>query len=122
VNASEQIDKQIAELDDWRGDLLTRLRTLISAADPELKEDWKWGTAVWTSGGNVCAAGAFKDHVKLNFFKGASLQDSQKLFNAGLDAKDSRSIDFAQGDIVEEAALKELVRSAVAYNRAQKKK
>ena len=77
---------------------------------------------MWTSGGNVCAAGAFKDHVKLNFFKGASLQDAQKLFNAGLDAKDSRSIDFAQGDVVDDAALKALVREAVAFNKAQKKK
>ena len=122
MNASEQIDTQIAGLDDWRGELLGRLRTLIGEADPALKEDWKWGTAVWTSGGNVCSAGAFKDHVKLNFFKGASLEDPHRLFNAGLEAKDSRSIDFAEGATVDAAAIKELVRSAVASNKGQKKK
>ena len=120
MNASQQIDKQIADLDDWRGELLSRLRVLIGQADRELKEDWKWGTAVWTSGGNVCAAGAFQGHVKLNFFKGASLHDPHKLFNAGLDAKASRSIDFAQDDPINEAALKDLVSSAVAYNKNQK--
>ena len=97
---SEQIDNLIAGLEDWRRTLLSRLRAAISKADPALKEEWKWGTAVWTSDGNVCAAGAFKDHVKLNFFKGASIEDPRHLFNSGLDAKDSRSIDFHEGDAV----------------------
>jgi hypothetical protein len=119
---SEQIDSMIAGLDDWRGPLVSRLRTLVGDADPGLKEEWKWGTAVWTSDGNVCAAGAFKDHVKLNFFKGASLADPAHLFNGGLDAKDSRSIDFQQGDEPRGGALQELVRSAVAFNREAKRK
>jgi hypothetical protein len=122
MNASEQIDKQIADLPDWRGELLARLRKLIGQADAGLKEDWKWGTAVWVANGNVCAAGAFKDHLKLNFFKGASLEDPGKLFNAGLDAKASRSIDFNEGDAIDEAAVTELVRAAIANNRSPKAK
>ena len=113
---SELIDKQIKELKGWRGDLMARLRRVIKKADPSLKEDWKWGTPVWTSNGNVCAIGAFKDSVKLNFFKGASLADPHRLFNGGLDAKASRSIDFAEGDSINEPALRELIRAAAAYN------
>jgi hypothetical protein len=116
MNPSELIDKQIADLPDWRGKLIARLRKIILKAHPDIAEDWKWDTAVWTHKGNVCAAGAFKDHVKLNFFKGASLKDPKKLFNAGLDAKASRSIDFHTGDAVDEPALKELSREAAAYN------
>jgi len=110
------ITKQIAELGDWRGKLLARLRKLILDAAPDVTEEWKWGTAVWTSNGLVCAAGAFKDHVKLNFFKGASLKDPKRLFNAGLDAKATRAIDFTEGDKIDESALKALIRAAVAYN------
>jgi hypothetical protein len=113
---SDLIDKQIAELTDWRGDLMARLRRIINQAEPGLKEDWKWGTPVWTSKGNVCAIGAFKDSVKLNFFKGASLPDPHGLFNGGLDAKASRSIDLADGDPINEPALQELIRAAAAYN------
>ena len=109
---SEQIDKQIAELSDWRGQRMADLRRIINEADPNLKEDWKWDTAVWTAKGNVVALGTFKDHLKINFFKGASLPDPQGLFNAGLDAKASRSIDLYEGDSVDEQALKELIRSA----------
>src|SRR5207237_2178584 len=94
MNASEQITKSINELADWRGKLLTRLRKLILAAEPAMVEEWKWGTPVWSHNGNVVAAGAFQDHVKLNFFKGASLPDPHGLFNAGLEAKASRSIDL----------------------------
>ena len=122
TNASEQIDRQIADLGDWRGDLLARLRRIIGEADPTLKEEWKWGTAVWTSGGNVCAAGAFKDHVKLNFFKGASLSDPDGIFNAGFEAKESRSIDVHDGDTLDESAIKELIRAAVTLNQAGKKR
>ena len=116
VSASQQIDDLIAKLGDWRGELLARLRKVILAAAPELTEEWKWGTAVWTSNGLVCSAGAFKDHVKLNFFKGAALEDPKGLFNAGLDAKATRAIDFHVGDAVDAAALKTLIRAAVACN------
>ena len=109
---SEQIDKQIADLPDWRGQMMSTLRKIINEADPILKEDWKWDTAVWTSKGNVVALGAFKDHIKINFFKGASLEDPQGLFNSGLDAKQSRSIDLHEGDAIDEQALKELIRAA----------
>jgi hypothetical protein len=117
MNPSEQISAYIDKLGDWRGKTLGRLRALIRSASPELVEDWKWNTPVWSCEGNVLAAGAFKDHVKLNFFKGASLKDPRGLFNAGLDAKGSRAIDIQQGDAVNEPALKQLVRAAVALNR-----
>jgi hypothetical protein len=87
MNPSEQIDHQIAELNDWRGVLMTKLRRLIHEADSEIAEEWKWGTGVWTHKGMVCALGAFKDHIKVNFFKGALLKDPNKLFNSGLEAK-----------------------------------
>ena len=114
--ASRLITKQISELDDWRGVLLARLRRLVLAAAPHITEEWKWGTAVWTQNGLVCAAGVFKDHVKLNFFKGASLDDPKGLFNSGLEAKATRAIDFSEGSKVNEAAVKDLVRAAVTLN------
>ena len=117
MNPSDQISAYIDKLGDWRGKTLGRLRILIRSASPELVEDWKWNTPVWSCEGNVLAAGAFKDHVKLNFFQGASLEDPRGLFNAGLDAKASRAIDLHQGAAVDEPALKELVRAAVALNR-----
>ena len=116
MDASEQITQYITELADWRGKLLTRLRTLILKADPDIVEEWKWGTPVWSRQGNVVATGVFKDHVKINFFKGASLPDPNNLFNAGLEAKATRAIDLFEGDKINESALKELVRAAVAYN------
>ena len=122
LTPSQLITNQIAELAGWRGDLLARLRQLIHAAAPGVTEEWKWDTAVWSQKGNVLAAGAFKDHIKLNFFKGASLVDPQGLFNAGLDAKASRAIDFSEGDEIQEAALKELIRAAVAFNLSGGKK
>jgi hypothetical protein len=94
---------------------------LVLVAAPGITEEWKWGTPVWSQNGMVCAAGLFKDHVKLNFFKGASLADPKKLFNSGLDAKVTRAIDFAEGDRLNEAAVKELVRAAVALNAGSKK-
>jgi len=115
---SELIDQHVAGLNDWRGELLARLRSVINAADPRVKEDWKWDTPVWTASGNVCAIGAFKDRVKVNFFKGAVLPDPHGLFNGGLNAKASRSIDLSKGDQVDEAALQDLVREAVAHNAA----
>ena len=116
MNPTELIDKQIADLGDWRGKTLAQLRQLIHAAAPEITEEWKWGTGVYTQKGLVCAASAFKDHAKLNYFKGAALEDPKGLFNAGLDAKAIRSIDFHQGDVLEETALQDLIRAAVAYN------
>jgi hypothetical protein len=115
-NPSQLITDSIADLGDWRGKLLARLRKLILESDPDITEEWKWGTAVWTHKGLVCSAGAFKDHVKLNFFRGASLKDPKGLFNAGLDAKATRAIDFSEGDNMDASALKDLIRSAVAHN------
>jgi hypothetical protein len=101
--------------------MIARLRTLILEADPMLVEEWKWETPVWSRNGNVVAAGAFKDHVKLNFFKGASLPDPHGLFNAGLEAKASRGIDFHEGDTIDGMALQELIRAAVALNAGKQK-
>jgi hypothetical protein len=113
---SELITNMIEELADWRGALLAQLRKLILDAAPDLTEEWKWGTAVWVHKGNVLSAGAFKDHVKLNFFKGASLDDPSRLFNAGFEAKATRAIDFHQGAKIDLEALNGLVRAAVALN------
>jgi hypothetical protein len=122
TSASQQIDNYINGLTDWRGKMVARLRRLIREAAPELTEEWKWDTPVWSYKGNVVAAGVFKDHVKLNFFKGASLNDPQGLFNAGLDAKATRAIDMAEGEEINESALKELVRAGVAHNTSGSKK
>ena len=122
LGASHHIDNYIKDLTDWRGKMIARLRKLITEAEPNLVEEWKWDTPVWSHKGNVVAAGVFKDHVKLNFFKGASLEDPKGLFNAGLDAKATRAIDIAEGEEIDEAALKDLVRSAVAYNTSGSKK
>jgi hypothetical protein len=122
LDPSQRITHHIAELADWRGDMLTRLRTLILAADPQLNEEWKWETPVWSRNGNVVAIAAFKDHVKVNFFKGATLDDPHGLFNAGLNAKATRAIDIHKGDQINEAALQELIRAAVALNLAGSKK
>ncbi len=116
MTPSQLIDNQIAELSDWRGEMLAQLRRLIHEAAPDATEEWKWGTAVWSQSGLVCGANAFKDHVKLNFFAGAALNDPKGLFNSGLDAKATRAIDFHKGDDIDEAALKDLIQSAVAHN------
>jgi hypothetical protein len=122
MTASQHIDSYIKGLGDWRGDMVARLRKLILATDPNLTEEWKWDTPVWSSNGNVVAAGVFKDHVKLNFFKGASLADPNGLFNAGLDAKATRAIDIVEGQEIDESALKDLVRAAIAHNTSGRKK
>jgi hypothetical protein len=119
---SQEIDTFIKELTDWRGKWIAQFRTLILKTAPEVTEEWKWGVPVWAYKGNVVASGVFKDHVKLNFFKGASLKDKKKLFNAGLDAKATRAIDIAENDTINEAALKDLILQAVALNKASKKK
>ena len=122
MTPSQLISNQIAELTDWRGEMLARLRELILEAAPDVTEEWKWDSPVWSQNGLVCSAAAFKDHVKLNFFKGASLKDPQGLFNSGLDAKATRSIDFYAGDDIDEAVLTDLIRAAVVYNLSGDKK
>lgn len=121
-DAAQLITDHIAGLADWRSKPLARLRQIILKTDPGITEEWKWGTPVWSHNGNVVAVGAFKDHLKINFFKGASLPDPQELFNAGLDAKATRAIDLFEGDKINEAALKDLIREAVALNTAGNKK
>jgi hypothetical protein len=122
LTPSQQINNYISGLADWRGKILAHLRKLIREAAPELTEEWKWDTPVWSYKGNVVAGGVFKDHVKLNFFKGASLEDPKRLFNAGLDAKATRAIDIHEGERIDETALKELVRLGVQHNSSGKKK
>jgi len=122
LTLSQRISDYIAGLGDWRGEMLARIRGLVHEAAPGITEEWKWDTPVWSQKGNVVAVGAFKDHVKLNFFKGASLEDPQGLFNAGLDAKATRAIDFNEGDQIDESALKDLIRAAVAHNMSGGKK
>lgn len=122
LTPSRYIDNFIKELTDWRGKWIAQFRTLILKTAPEVTEEWKWGVPVWVYKGNVVAGGVFKDHVKLNFFKGASLPDPQKLFNAGLEAKATRAIDIGENDAIDEAALKELICAAVAFNDSGSKK
>jgi hypothetical protein len=118
MKPSELIDKQIAELTDWRGKTIAKLRKIIHDSDSGITEEWKWETAVYSHDGLVVAVGAFKGNVKMNFFQGASLPDPHKLFNAGLDAKKTRAIDFHEDEKLNEPALKDLIRAAVARNRA----
>ena len=122
LTPSQEIDKFIKETTDWRGAWIANFRKLILKTAPEVTEEWKWGVPVWSHKGNVVASGIFKDHVKLNFFKGASLKDPKKLFNAGLEAKATRAIDISEGDKINEAALQDLIRQAVDVNSAGKKK
>jgi hypothetical protein len=114
---SELIDARISELDDWRGETLSRLRTLVKQADPEVVEEWKWrGTPVWSHDGIICTGETYKSVVKMTFAKGASLRDPSSLFNSSLEGNTRRAIDFHEGDKIDEKALKALVRSAVALN------
>ena len=116
-SASELIDARIRELGDWRGETLSRLRTLIKEADPEVVEEWKWrGTPVWSHDGIICTGETYKSVVKMTFAKGASLKDPSGLFNSSLAGNARRAIDFHEGDKIDEKALKALVRSAVALN------
>lgn len=121
MNPSERITSHIDSLPDWRGTLLARLRRLIQTAGPDLVEEWKWSTPVWSGRGNVVAVGAFHDHVKINFFQGAALDDPKGLFNAGLEAKATRAIDLHQGDRLDEAAFKNLIGTAVALDQGKTK-
>ena len=121
-SASELIEGRIAELGDWRGETLSRMRRLIKEADPEVVEEWKWakatspGTPVWSHDGGICTGETYKSVVKLTFFKGASLEDPAKLFNASLEGKVRRAIDIHEGEEVDAGAFKELIRAAVALN------
>jgi hypothetical protein len=117
---SELIDAKIAELGDWRGELLARLRALIRAADPDVVEEWKWrGVPVWEHDGILCTGETYKSVVKMTFAKGAALPDPSGLFNASLEGNTRRAIDFREGEKVDEKALKALVRAAVALNESK---
>jgi hypothetical protein len=121
--ASKLIDGRIRELGDWRGKTLEKVRRLIKEADPEVVEEWKWmGTPVWSHSGDICTGETYKNVVKLTFSKGASLKDPSGLFNSSLEGKVRRAIDIHEGETIDEAALKDLVRAASALNRKTKKK
>jgi hypothetical protein len=126
--ASELISERIAELGDWRGKTLSRMRTLIKEADSDVVEEWKWvkptkpGTPVWSHDGIICTGESYKSVVKLTFAKGASLKDPARLFNSSLDGNVRRAIDIHEGEEVDESAFKALVRQAVALNRSGKSK
>lgn len=115
-SASRLIDGRIAELGDWRGETLARVRALIREADPNVVEEWKWGVPVWSHDGLICTGEAYKRAVKLTFAKGASLPDPAALFNSSLDGKVRRAIDIKEGESVDAAALTALVREAIALN------
>jgi hypothetical protein len=122
-SASRLITERIAELGDWRGETLARVRKLIEEADPNVVEEWKWrGVPVWSDGGIICTGESYKAVVKLTFAKGASLKDPKRLFNASLDGNVRRAIDLREGDALDERAFKELIRAAVELNAAKRKK
>ena len=122
TNPSKLIDKRIRELGDWRGKTLTKVRRIIKEADPDIVEEWKWvkptnpGTPVWSHNGGICTGETYKNVVKLTFFKGAALNDPSGLFNSSLDGKVRRAIDIKEDDKINEAALTNLIREAVALN------
>ena len=121
--ASELISKRIAELGDWRGEALARMRKLIKKADPDVVEEWKWrGTPVWSHDGIICTGESYKSVVKLTFMRGASLKDPARLFNASLEGNARRAIDIHEGEVVSEAAFTALIRQAIALNGASKSK
>ena len=121
-SASARIDERIAELGDWRGETLSRMRKLIQAADPDVVEEWKWmGTPVWSHHGIVCTGESYKEVVKLTFAKGASLPDPSRLFNSSLEGNTRRAIDIHEGEMVDARAFKALVKAAVAKNGPAKK-
>jgi hypothetical protein len=128
ASPSRQIDARIKELGDWRGKTLVRIRALIKQADPEIVEEWKWqkasspGTPVWSHDGIVCTGETYKSVVKMTFAKGAALKDPSRLFNSSLEGNVRRAIDIHEGDKIDEAALKDLIRAAVALNLTDKSK
>jgi hypothetical protein len=123
LSASELIAKRIADLGDWRGETLGRMRKLMKEADPDIVEEWKWrGVPVWSHDGIICTGESYKNVVKLTFAKGAFLKDAARLFNASLDGNTRRAIDIHEGEDVDESAFKALVRQAVAVNSSGKSK
>src|SRR5213594_1883294 len=123
ASPSELIDARIEDLGDWRGEMLSRLRALVKEADPEVVEEWKWrGVPVWSHDGLICTGETYKNVVKMTFAKGAALKDPSGLFNSSLDGNIRRAIDFHEGEKVDEAALKDLIRAAVALNLKPKPK
>jgi len=122
MNTTELINKRVAELDNWRGQVFARLRHLIVEVAPDLREEWKWNNPAWSKNGLVLGLVAettkVREWVQLTFFQGASLEDSHGLFNAGLESKTMRYIKFREGDMIDELALRDLIRAAVAYNSA----
>jgi hypothetical protein len=127
-SASQRIDDRIRELGDWRGTVLKRMRELIHEADPDVVEEWKWqkatspGTPVWSHDGGICTGESYKEVVKLTFFQGASLKDPARLFNSSLEGNMRRAIDIRKEAEIDEAAFKALIRGAVAFNVAKRKK
>jgi len=121
-SASELISKRIAELGDWRGETLGRMRKLIKEADPDVVEEWKWMNPIWSHDGIICSGESYKNVVKLTFAKGASLKDPARLFNSSLDGNARRAIDIHEGEEVDESVFKALVRQAVALNSSGKSK
>jgi hypothetical protein len=120
---SQLIDARIKELGDWRGEMLSRLRTLVKEADPEVVEEWKWrGVPVWSHDGLICTGETYKNVVKMTFAKGAALKDPLKLFNSSLEGNTRRAIDFHEGEKIDEEALRTLVRAAVTLNRSRAKR
>ncbi len=115
-SASQSIDAKIKELGDWRGKTLAMLRQIIHEADPEIVEEWKWMTPVWSHGGIVCTGETYKKVVKMTFARGAALKDPSRLFNSSLEGNTRRAIDIAEGGTIDRAALKDLIRAAVALN------
>jgi len=115
---SQLIDARIKELGDWRGKTLSRLRTLVKEADPEVVEEWKWAVPVWSHDGLICTGETYKNVVKMTFAKGAALKDPSRLFNSSLEGNTRRAIDFREGEKINEEALKTLVRAAVSLNKS----
>jgi len=115
---SQLVDARIKELGDWRGKMLSRLRTLVKEADSEVVEEWKWNVPVWSHDGLICTGETYKNVVKMTFAKGAALRDPSGLFNSSLEGNTRRAIDFHEGEKIDEEALKSLVRAAVALNRS----
>jgi hypothetical protein len=118
-SASQLIDARIKELDDWRGEILSRLRALVKEADPEVVEEWKWDVPVWSHDGLICTGEAYKKVVKLTFAKGAAVKDPSHLFNSSLEGSTRRAIDFHEGEKIDAEAFKKLIRAAVALNQSK---
>ncbi len=120
---SQLIDARIKELGDWRGEMLSRLRTLVKEADPDVVEEWKWrGVPTWEHDGIICTGETYKNYVKMTFAKGAAVEDPSGLFNSSLEGSTRRAIDFHEGEKIDEEALKALIRAAVALNQSKAKR